>query len=220
MQDDGLEAKVRALLEKSSFFTGEKDVSIEDMAVLFAPSLGSLMLEVGQRCWTLYYAAHANNWALARSQRERVQELLERASLTQPKHTVNLDKFLAEDWVKVQTAIESMDLDAFDAAFNQAIDQANAYHEEAYRRFIKWVLPDSAPPGLDLTYGAGPLGGGRPPGVGGGRPGGGGRPEGSGGGGRPGGGGRSQGSGGGRPGGGGRPEVTGGGWPRGGDRPQ
>ncbi|HEY3116726.1 MAG TPA: hypothetical protein VGK54_08295, partial [Chloroflexota bacterium] len=173
MQDEGLEAKLRELLEKTTYSTGEKDVSIEDMAVLFQPSLGSLMLEVGQRCWTLYYAVHANNWALARSQRDRVQELLERASLTQPKHTVNLDKFLAEDWTSVQKAIESMDMDGFDAAFTHAIDQANAYHEEAYRKFIHWVLPDTPPPGLDLSYGAGPLGGGRGDwAAGGGRPGG------------------------------------------------
>jgi hypothetical protein len=86
-------------------------------------------------------------------------------------------------------------LTAFDTAFNHAIDQANAYHEEAHRKFLHWVLPDSPPPGLDLSYGAG------------GRPGGGGRPEGSSGG-RPGGGGGRPGGGGGRPEGGGRPDRT------------
>lgn len=194
MADDELRETMRKLLAESTFWTGERDVSVEDMAVLFAPALGTLMLEVGQRTWTLYYAAQAGNWSLARSQWERIQELIERGSLVRPQYAPNLDKFLAEDWPPLHAAIESQDFSALDVAFKRAIDQANSYHDLEHRRFIRWVLPDSPPPGLDLTVRG--EGRGRPPWVGGqgGRPqgsdaeGGGGRPprpDGEGGGGRP-----------------------------------
>jgi hypothetical protein len=39
----------------------------------------------------------------------------------------------------------------FRIAFHAAIDMANAYHELKEKPYIRWKLPDTPPPDLDLT---------------------------------------------------------------------
>lgn len=181
---DDLDAIKKAVAE-TKLTTGFTEMSVEDLA-LATTRLGSLMLDVGQRTWILYYAAKAGNWRFAQSQYRELGELFQLAGLLRPDYAQNLEAYSTEDWSGVGKAIEATDFDAFDAAFNHAIAQANAYHEATHRSYIRWKLPDTSPPGLDLepreddrTLGGWSRGGGE------GRGGGGGRPGGEGGGGRP-----------------------------------
>lgn len=150
MTDDELKAKIKEVLGETRFWTGERDITVEEMA-LFQPRLGTLMQEVGQRTWTLFYAAKAGNWKLASSQWETIQELMEIGAFQRPKYEGELKKFLGEDWPKIGQAIESQNFKVFEEAFHKAIEQANAYHDLTHRPFIKWKLPDSPPLELDLT---------------------------------------------------------------------
>jgi hypothetical protein len=124
-------------------------MSVEDLA-LATTRLGSLMLDVGQRTWILYYAAKAGNWRFAQSQFRELGELFPVAGLLRPDFAQHLESYASEDWSGVGKAIEAADFDAFESAFNHAIAQANAYHEATRRSFIRWKLPDTPPPGLDL----------------------------------------------------------------------
>jgi len=150
MDDDELKQKIKEVLTESRLWTGEREVSVDEMA-LFQPKLGSVMLEVGQRTWTLYYAAKAGNWKLAKNYGEKIGELIEGGAFLRPKFGEEMKTFLAEDWPAVGKAIENEDIKEFEEAFHKAIDQANAYHELTHRPWLKWKLPDTPPPDLDLT---------------------------------------------------------------------
>jgi hypothetical protein len=150
MTDDELKEKIKEVLAEYRTWTGQRDISVEEMA-LFQPRLGTVMVEVGQRTWTLYYAAKAGNWKMAKSQWEEIQELMQVGAFQRPKYAEELNKFIAEDWPAIGKAIEDQNFEAFEPAFRKAIEQANAYHDLKYRPFIQWKLPDFPPPGLDLT---------------------------------------------------------------------
>lgn len=150
MTDDELKQKIKEVLAESRFTTGEREVSVEEMA-LFQPRLGTVMLEVGQRAWILYYAAKAGNWKLAKSHCENIEELIEAGSFLRPKYGQEMKKFLAEDWPAIGKAIENQSLSEFEGAFHKAIDQANAYHDVTRRPWLKWKLPGTPPPDLDLA---------------------------------------------------------------------
>jgi hypothetical protein len=60
-------------------------------------------------------------------------------------------KFIEEQVEKVKQAIENEDWDGFESAFHEMVDQANAYHELYDKGFLRWKIPESPPPDLDLT---------------------------------------------------------------------
>ncbi len=122
----------------------------EDLAAV-QPGLARLMPDIGARTWKLYYAAKARNWPLARFQLKEAKKLMELGALTRPKYEENLGKFIEEQVKPMMDAIEAGDFDKFEAAFNVAIEQANAYHELYDKPFLRWKVPDSAPPDLDMT---------------------------------------------------------------------
>lgn len=150
MTDDELKEKVKAVLAEVGVWTGHREMTMEELAVI-QPGLGRIMPEIGQRAWKLYYAAKAENWPLAKFQWKEIQGLMELGAFTRPKHEEALNKFLAENWPGVGKAIEDEDVKAFEEAFNKAIEQANAYHELKEKPYIRWRVPDRPPPDLDLT---------------------------------------------------------------------
>lgn len=145
MTDEELEAKVRAM----KFWSGKNSMSIEDMATV-QPGLARLMPEVGMRTWKLYYAAKERNWPMAKFQCKEIAALLELGAFMRPKHEEALNEFLAANWKPVEAAIGSQDFGAFEKAFHDAIDAANAYHDAKDKPYIRWKLPDHPPPDLDL----------------------------------------------------------------------
>ena len=141
-----LSEKVKAL----TFWTGHREMSIEDVAVI-QPGLGRLMPEVGARTWKLFYAAKAGNWPLAKFQYKEIKGLMELGAFMRPKHEDALTQYMAENWKALEAPIEAKDFAAFTKAFNEAIDMANAYHELKEKPYIRWKLPDTPPPDLDLS---------------------------------------------------------------------
>ncbi len=146
MSDDKLEEKIKAL----QFWSGKNYMSIEDMATI-QPGLARLMPEVGARTWKLYYAAKAENWPMAKFQYKEIRGLMELGAFMRPKHAEALNQYLEENWKPLEAAIEAKSFTAFDDAFHKAIDMANAYHELKEKPYIRWKLPDTPPPDMDLT---------------------------------------------------------------------
>lgn len=145
MTDEDLLAK----LKEFKFWTGKSELTIEDIAML-QPGLARIMPEVGQRTWKLYYAAKAGNWPLATFQFKEVRGLFEMGAITRPKHADALNEFMEQGWKEVGDAIDRKDFTAFDAAFQKAIEAANAYHELKDKPYLIWKLPDTPPPDLQM----------------------------------------------------------------------
>ena len=122
----------------------------EDLAAM-QPGLARLMPDIGARVWKLYYAAQAKNWPLAKFQLKEIRGLMELAAFTRPKYEENLNQFLAEKWKPLEDALGREDFKAFESRFHEAIEAANAYHELRDKPYIRWKLPETPPPDLDLT---------------------------------------------------------------------
>lgn len=130
-------------------WTGHRDITLDELAAV-QPGMGTIMPEIGQRAWKLFYAAQARNWPLANFQLKEVRELMEKAAFIRPKYEPNLEQFLAENWTPVAEAIQKEDFSMFEERFHKAIQAANSYHELQDKPYIQWKLPDAPPPDLDL----------------------------------------------------------------------
>jgi hypothetical protein len=143
------EAKVREIVEKMLFDNGKKQMTIDEIAVV-QPGLARIMPEIGNRTWKLYYAAKAGNWPNAMYQWKETKALFELGAFMRPKHEDAIEEYLRDSWPPLEAAIKAKDFPKFQAAFDRAIDDANAWHEKKEKPYIRWVLPDFPPPDLDL----------------------------------------------------------------------
>src|SRR5207302_6165720 len=66
--------------------------------------------------------------------------------ILRPKYSDDMDKFIAGIVADVRKAIETEDWDTFERHFETMIDQANAYHEQYDKGFLRWKMPDQPPP--------------------------------------------------------------------------
>jgi len=144
--EDDLEAKVKAI----EFWGDKKSMTIEDL-VMVQPGLARIMPEIGIRTWKLYYAAKAGNWPMAKFQWKETRGLFELGAFMRPKHEEAINKYLAENWSTLEGPIGKQDFAAFEKAFNECVDMANAYHELKEKPYIRWKVPDSPPADLDFT---------------------------------------------------------------------
>jgi hypothetical protein len=129
---------------------GKRTMTLAELAMT-APGMARIMPEVGARIWKLYYAGKAQNWPLARFQLKEAVNLMELGSFMRPKYEENMGKFIEEQVGTLSKAIENRDVDAFVAAFDEMVSQANAYHELYDKPFLRWRVPDFPPPDLDMT---------------------------------------------------------------------
>ncbi len=141
--------RVKTLVNQLTFFSGKREMAIDEIAMI-QPGLGRIMPEIGARTWKLYYAGKAQNWPNAMYQWKETKKLFELGAYTRPKHEAAIEEYLKDDWAPLETAIQSGDLDAFLAAFDRAVDSANAWHDKKDKPFIRWKVPDHPPPDLDL----------------------------------------------------------------------
>lgn len=146
MTDEELEAKVKAM----TFWSGKNSMTIEDLATV-QPGLARIMPEIGMRTWKLYYAAKAGNWPMAKFQYKETKGLFELGAFMRPKHEAAINEYLEQNWKTLEAPLEAHDFPAFDRAFHACIDAANAWHEQKDKPYIRWKLPDTPPPDLDLT---------------------------------------------------------------------
>ena len=123
MDPEGL----RKAIGEARFNTGFTEMAVEDLA-LTTTRLGSIMLDIGQRTWVLYYAAKAGNWKFAQSQFREISELLQVGALLRPDYAQHFETFLAEGWSAVGKAIH--DERAYQALGGEGFDG----YFPAYRR--------------------------------------------------------------------------------------
>ena len=159
MADDELKEKVKEILAELGVFSGQREITMEEIAILQGQQTGlaRIMPEIGQRTWKLFYAAKEGHWDLANFQYSEITELMEFGAYARPKHEDALNQFMAEDWLPVGEAVKNKDFEAFESAFHKAIEQANAYHELKDRPYIRWQLPSTPPDDLEIK----PRGGGK-----------------------------------------------------------
>lgn len=131
-------------------YSGHKHMSLDEIATI-QPGLARIMPDIGIRTWKMYYAAQANNWTLANFQLKEIKELMELGMFTRPKYEADLEEFINEKMSGMEKAIKAEDFSAFDSAFQEAVSQANAYHEKHDKGFLRWKLPDMPPLDLDVN---------------------------------------------------------------------
>jgi hypothetical protein len=130
--------------------TGKGTFSLDDLGPLM-PGMAEIMPLVGERIWKCYYAGKARNQPLARFQLKEAVNLMEKGTFLRPKYSENMEKFVTTEVAEVGKAIEDEDWDAFEPAFRQMVEQANAYHDLYDKAFLRWRIPDQPPPDLDMT---------------------------------------------------------------------
>jgi hypothetical protein len=125
-------------------------IDLSDLGHLL-PGMAEIMPLVGERIWKCYYAAQAHNRKLAAFQLKEAVNLMQKGSILRPKYEEDMDSFISGVVASLQSAIESEDWAGFETTFNSMVDQANAYHEKYDKSFLRWQLPATPPPDLDLT---------------------------------------------------------------------
>jgi len=130
--------------------TGKGTFALSELGALM-PGMAEIMPLVGGRIWKCYYAGQAKNRALARFQLKEAVNLMQKGAFLRPKYAENMDKFVTDEVGAVGKCIDSEDWEGFKAAFLAMIDAANAYHDLYDKSFLRWKIPDSPPPDLDLT---------------------------------------------------------------------
>jgi hypothetical protein len=130
--------------------TGKSQLTLDELGMI-QPGMARIMPEVGARIWKCWYAGLARNKPLARFQLKEARNLMEIGAFVRPKYTDNMAAFIDEHVGAVMKAIESEDWDGFEPAFHAMVDAANSYHELYDKPWLRWKIPDTPPPDLDMT---------------------------------------------------------------------
>lgn len=130
--------------------TDHGELTLEQIAELL-PGTGEIMQSVGNAWWKCAYAVRGGNWQLAAYFARRVRGLQRKLAIVRPKYSEDLDAFEAEHLLPVLAACDAADRAAFDRAFTAAVDKANELHVKWGKSYVRWVLPDEPPKGLDLS---------------------------------------------------------------------
>ena len=134
----------------ATVITGDAEMTLRDIAESL-PSTATIMARVGESWWRLIYAARGGNWPLAAYHLKQVGKLEEILKVVRPKHKERLERFQANALPAVSAALEARDLGDLEQAYAAATDMANELHAESDYPYIKWVLPDEPPQGLQLS---------------------------------------------------------------------
>jgi hypothetical protein len=129
--------------------TDDNELTLEEMSGAL-PDTSTIMARVGHSWWHLIYAARGGNWGLARYYHDRVAKLARKLAVLRPKHRERLELFQADALRFVAAAIDDRNLARLEEAYATATDLANHLHDESGYPYVRWVLPEDAPKGLDL----------------------------------------------------------------------
>jgi hypothetical protein len=136
--------------------TDDNELTLAEMSAAL-PDTPAVMEKVGHSWWHLIYAARGGNWGLAEYYLKRVTKLENGLKTLRPKHRERLERFQREAIPSVVAAIQAQDLAGLELAYAAATDMANELHAESGYPYLRWVLPDEAPRGLQLTPVAEPV---------------------------------------------------------------
>jgi len=129
--------------------TKHGSLTVDDIAAM-QPGMARLMDELGRRYWTLYYAAKAGNWELARYMEKESEKILKIASVARPKYEEDLADFVRETLAPLVAAIDAKDWISFEKAYRHAIAESDRYHEKYNKGFIRFRLPAHPPEWFDF----------------------------------------------------------------------
>ena len=135
---------------KPTAYNGHAYFTIDDIAAML-PGPARLMHEVGTRWWKVYYAAKEGNWPLAAYEAKEVHELIDTCIITRPKYEQFMEPFLEQNLKAVQEAIKKQDWAEFEDAYQQSVKDANDYHKAADKPLIRWKLPETPPPDMEMA---------------------------------------------------------------------
>ena len=129
--------------------TKHGELTLDQLAEL-QPGLGTLMRDISDRYWILYYAAQGGNWDLAAYQLRGLRSLYKKGSTTRPKYAGMLDDYSRKIFDPLQKHIEAKNFAEFEKVYQAGIDLANVMHGATKHGEIIWKLPATPPPHLDL----------------------------------------------------------------------
>lgn len=130
--------------------TGKGTFKLSELGILM-PGMAEVMPRVGDRIWRCYYAGLAKNQPLAAFQLKEAVSLMRKAAVLRPKYTENIERFIGVKVRGVSNAIAAEDWAAFEEAFRLMVESANAYHDFYDKGFLRWKVPETPPPDLDMT---------------------------------------------------------------------
>lgn len=130
--------------------TGKGSFPLDHLGPLL-PGMAEIMPLVGGRIWKCYYACQARHRRLAAFQLKEAVTLLHKAAYLRPKYAENIDTFVDGEVAVLARAIDAEAWEEVELAFTQMVDAANAYHDLHDKSFLRWRIPDSPPPDLDMT---------------------------------------------------------------------
>ena len=143
------EIRIKQIVNEMRFWGGKYEIAIDELAMI-QPGTSRIMPEIGEKTWKLYYAGEATNWPLAKYYWKECKKLFELVSVTRPKHEDAIDEYLRDSWAPIESAIKDENWDSFKKAFDQCVDDANAWHEKKDKGYIRWKLPEMPPPDVDF----------------------------------------------------------------------
>lgn len=129
--------------------TDDNELTLKEMSSSL-PDTSAVMEMVGHSWWHLIYAARGGNWALAQYYADRVAKLSRKLAVLRPKHKERLELFQANALRFVVAAIQERNLAKLEETYATATDLANHLHADSGYPYVKWVLPEEAPKGLQL----------------------------------------------------------------------
>jgi hypothetical protein len=128
--------------EEITVATKHGKLTLEQIAEI-QPGLGTVMIEYGTRFYRMYEAAKAGNWDLAKYQLKEAKEIQEVGEITRPGKAEMLKSFEKSYLDPLEKAIEAKDWDAFEKAYNKAVEGCNNCHAATGHPYIKY--PDAMP---------------------------------------------------------------------------
>jgi hypothetical protein len=132
---------------KTPIPTTHNSLTLDQIAEI-QPGLGTVMIEYGNRFYTMYYAAMNGNWELAAYQLKEAREIQEVGETTRSARAAMLKNFEATWLEPLNNTINAKDWKAFQTAYNNTINGCNGCHVANGFPYIKYTTLSSSPPNI------------------------------------------------------------------------
>ena len=129
--------------------TKQAELTLDQLAEV-QPGMARIMDEYGRRFWTMYYAAKAGNWELARYMHRNMLKLGATAATLRPKFAEAMREFEDRHMKALGESLEAKDFPRFDAEYRRAIAGSDEYHDRFKYGYIRFRLPDHPPEWLRM----------------------------------------------------------------------
>lgn len=123
---------------------------VDSERTFYEPGMGDLMSALQLRHAKLWYAAQAENWALAAFELHEIDETFERIERWHPEEdgvpvAPALKGYMRAAHEALETSVTNSDTSAFEAAFDRFTEGCNACHQAMKHEFIAIQRPTREP---------------------------------------------------------------------------